>query len=45
MVVAITMQEMAVASVGVGDQRAAKHEKSKNYRDFHVLGKLISPDF
>ena len=42
---AITMQEMAVASVGVGDQRAAKHEKSENYRDFHVLGKIISPDF
>ena len=39
------MQEMAVASVGVGDQRAAKHEKSENYRDFHVLLKIIAPDF
>ena len=39
------MQEMAFASVGVGDQRAAKHEKRENYRDFYVLGKIISPDF
>ena len=39
------MQEMAVASVGVGDQRAAKHEKPENYRDFRFLGKIISPDF
>ena len=44
MVVAITKQEMAFASVGLGGQRAAKHGKPENYRDFHVLGKIISLD-
>ena len=39
------MQEMAFASVGFGGQRAAKHEKPENSRDFYVLGKIISPDF
>ena len=45
MVAAVTMREMAFASVGVGDQQAAKHEKPENYRNFHVLWKIIYPDF
>ena len=45
MVVAITMHEMAFVSVGVGDQRVAKHAKPENYHGFYVLVKIFSPYF